>query len=126
MKVLIADDSPIVRERLADLLHQVAGVEVVAQAENGTRALEMMRSLQPDVAIIDLRMPGRSGVDLLGEVRTGWRSPTIIVLTNYCTPENREKCLALGADYFLDKSNEVEKVIGVLQELMQGNHGQRH
>lgn len=126
MKVLIADDSPIVRERLADLLHQVAGVEVIAQAADGTRALEMMRRLRPDVAIIDLRMPGRSGVELLGDVRAGRPVPTIIVLTNYCTPENREKCLALGADYFLDKSNEVEKVIGVLQELMKGSHGPRH
>ncbi len=125
MKVLIADDSPIVRERLVDLLRQIQGVEVVAQAEDGTRALEMMRTQRPDVAILDLRMPGRSGIDLLGEIRVGWRSPWVIVLTNYCTPENREKCLAMGADYFLDKSNEVEKVIAVLRQLMQVG-GRKH
>ena len=126
MKVLIADDSPVVRERLADLLRQISGVEVIGQAEDGTRALDLMRQLRPDVAILDLRMPGRSGIDLLGAVRAGREVPRIIVLTNYWTPENRDKCLALGADHFFDKSNDVDKVIGVLKDLVQASRSPKH
>jgi len=117
MKVLIVDDSAVVRVRLADLLLEVEGVESVAQAENGQQALELVKSLKPDVAIVDVRMPRRSGIDLLEDVRKSKQTLKVIMLTNYPTPENREKCLSLGADYFFDKSSEIEEVVNVLKYL---------
>jgi DNA-binding NarL/FixJ family response regulator len=117
MKVLIVDDSAVVRVRLADLLLEVEGVESVAQAENGLQALELVKSLKPDVAIVDVRMPRRSGIDLLEDVRKSRQTLKVIMLTNYPTPENREKCLSLGADYFFDKSSEIEEVVNVLKYL---------
>jgi DNA-binding NarL/FixJ family response regulator len=117
MKVLIVDDSAVVRVRLADLLLEVEGVESVAQAENGQQALELVKSLKPDVAIVDVRMPRRSGIDLLEDVRKSRQTLKVIMLTNYPTPENREKCLSLGADYFFDKSSEIEEVVNVLKYL---------
>ena len=115
MKVLIVDDSAVVRVRLADLLLEVEGVESVAQAENGQQALELVKSLKPDVAIVDVRMPRRSGIDLLEDVRKSKQTLKVIMLTNYPTPENREKCLSLGADYFFDKSSEIEEVVNALK-----------
>jgi len=117
MKVLIVDDSAVVRVRLADLLLEVEGVESVAQAENGQQALELVKSLKPDVAIVDVRMPRRSGIDLLEDVRKSKQTIKVIMLTNYPTPENREKCLSLGADYFFDKSSEIEEVVNALKYL---------
>jgi DNA-binding NarL/FixJ family response regulator len=117
MKVLIVDDSAVVRVRLADLLLEVEGVESVAQAENGQQGLELVKSLKPDVAIVDVRMPRRSGIDLLEDVRKSRQTLKVIMLTNYPTPENREKCLSLGADYFFDKSSEIEEVVNVLKYL---------
>ncbi len=117
MKVLIVDDSAVVRVRLADLLLEVEGVESVAQAENGQQALELVKSLKPDVAIVDVRMPRRSGIDLLEDVRKSRQTLKVIMLTNYATPENREKCLSLGADYFFDKSSEIEEVVNALKYL---------
>jgi len=117
MKVLIVDDSAVVRVRLADLLLEVEGVESVAQAENGQQALELVKSLKPDVAIVDVRMPRRSGIDLLEDVRKSKQTLKVIMLTNYPTPENREKCLSLGADYFFDKSSEIEEVVNALKYL---------
>jgi len=117
MKVLIVDDSAVVRVRLADLLLEVEGVESVAQAEDGQQALELVKSLKPDVAIVDVRMPRRSGIDLLEDVRRSRQTLKVIMLTNYPTPENREKCLSLGADYFFDKSREIEEVVNVLKYL---------
>ena len=117
MKVLIVDDSAVVRVRLADLLLEVEGVESVAQAENGQQALELVKSLKPDVAIVDVRMPRSSGIDLLEDVRKSKQTLKVIMLTNYPTPENREKCLSLGADYFFDKSSEIEEVVNALKYL---------
>jgi len=115
MKVLIVDDSAVVRVRLAELLLEVEGVESVAQAENGQQALELVKSLKPDVAIVDVRMPRRSGIDLLEDVRKSRQTLKVIMLTNFATSENREKCLRLGADYFFDKSSEIEEVVNALK-----------
>ena len=126
MKVLIADDSQVVRERLVDLLSDLTGVELVGQAEDGMQAFELVVRLKPDVAIVDVRMPRRTGLDLLRYVSKNPHAPRVIILTNYPTPENREKCFELGADYFFDKSSEIEKVVDVLKDLQQGISRLRH
>lgn len=127
MKVLIVDDSAIVRVRLADLLLEIEGVETVAQAQDAPRALEMLKTLKPDVAIFDVLMPERSGIDLLEDVKRIGQTFKVIMLTNYPTMENRAKCLGLGADYFFDKSGEIEQVVSVLKHLHQDSRGQeRH
>ena len=125
MRVLIVDDSAIIRVRLAELLSEVDGVEIVAQADNAYEAASLVRQLEPDVAILDLRMPKRSGLDLIEDVRNIAQPPKIIMLTNFPTPENRERCLSYGADYFFDKSSEIEEVMAVLKDLVQET-GTRH
>jgi DNA-binding NarL/FixJ family response regulator len=126
MKVLIVDDSAIVRVRLADLLAEVEGIEVVAQAEDALQAFELVKKLKPDVAIVDVRMPKRSGIDLIEDIKNIRQAPKIIMLTNYPTPEYRDKCFSRGADYFFDKSSEIDKVIGVLKDLQQESRGPHH
>lgn len=76
-----------------------------------------MRVLKPDVAIVDVRMPRRSGIDLLADIKNMQDILKVIMLTNYYTPETREKCFRQGADYFFDKSGEMEEVISVLRDL---------
>ncbi len=125
MRVLIVDDSAIIRVRLAELLAEVEGVEIVAQADNAYEAASLVKELEPDVAILDLRMPRRSGLDLIEDVRSIPQPPKIIMLTNFPTPENRERCLSYGADYFFDKSSEIEEVMAVLKDLAQES-GTRH
>jgi DNA-binding NarL/FixJ family response regulator len=125
MKVLIVDDSALIRVRLAELLTELEGIEIVAQSDNAYDAAELIRQLEPDVAILDLRMPKRSGMDLIGDVKSAPQPPKIIMLTNFPTPENREKCLSSGADYFFDKSSEIEGVMAVLKDLLQES-GERH
>jgi DNA-binding NarL/FixJ family response regulator len=115
MKVLIADDSQIVRERLAYLLGDVEGVEIVGQAEDAVEAEELSQALKPDVAILDVRMPRGSGVDVLRHIKRGNPAATVIMLTNLVDPEAREMCLSEGADYFFDKSIEFDKAVAVLR-----------
>jgi DNA-binding NarL/FixJ family response regulator len=126
MKVLIVDDSAIVRVRLADLLTELEGIDVVIQAEDALQAFELVKELKPDVAIVDVRLPRRSGIDLIADIKKTRQIPTIIMLTNYPTPETREKCFSRGADFFFDKSGEIEEVVSVLRNLQPGAHGKDH
>jgi len=118
MKILIADDSAVVRERLISLLTDLHGIEIVGQAEDAMEARNMAEKLRPDVAILDLRMPKGSGADVLYDIKKLNPAPKVIMLTNYPHPENRKKCMDGGADYFFDKSNEFQKVVSVLMDML--------
>ena len=120
MRILIADDSAVVRARLISLLADLRGIEVVGQAEDAIEARNLAEKLRPDVAILDLRMPKGSGADVLSDLKKLNPTPKVIMLTNYPHPENRKKCMDGGADYFFDKSNEFQKVVSVLMGMLPG------
>jgi DNA-binding NarL/FixJ family response regulator len=121
MKILIADDSSVVRERLKSLLTDVQGIEVVGQAQDALEARDLVEKLMPDVAILDLRMPKGSGADVLLDIKKLNPTPMVIMLTNYPHPENRKKCMERGADYFFDKSTEFQNVLSVLKVMLHGS-----
>lgn len=110
IKVFIADDSLIVREHLVTMLEELAGIKVVGQAENVAEAISAIRILQPDVVILDIRMPGGNGIDVLQTIKQDEVAPMVIILTNYPYPGYRQKCLQAGADFFLDKSTEFDQI----------------
>jgi DNA-binding NarL/FixJ family response regulator len=118
VKILIADDSLVVRDRLVTLLADVDGIEVVAQAKDAMEASSLAAEFRPDVAILDFRMPNGSGADVVRDIKKLNPTPKVIVLTNYPHPENRKKCIERGADYFFDKSTEFKKVVAVLRGML--------
>ena len=118
MRILIADDSSILRARLISLLAYLRGIEVVGQAEDAIEARILAEKLRPDVAILDLRMPLGSGADVLHDIKKLNPAPKVIMLTNYPHPENRKKCIDGGADYFFDKSTEFQNVVSVLRDML--------
>ncbi|MCL4301372.1 MAG: response regulator transcription factor [Anaerolineae bacterium] len=117
MKVFIADDSCVVRERLTTLLNEVAGIEIVGQAENVAEAISAIGNLQPDVVILDIRMPDGSGIDVLRQIKQNGAGPIVIILTNYPFPGYRQRCLQAGADFFLDKSTEFDQIPALFEQL---------
>ena len=117
MKVLIVDDSAIIRERLEALLSDVPQVETIMQAKDQLEAKELMHKLNPEVVILDIPMPGGSGIDLLREVKKGQQPPLVIVLSDQSHPQYRKKCTDAGADFFFDKSTEFDEVAEVLKRL---------
>lgn len=117
MKVLIVDDSALVRERLTTMLSEIKGVVVTGQANNSQEAIIAVSKFKPDVVILDIRMPGGNGIDVLFKVKKDKSSPVIIMLTNYPYPQYRKKCLDAGADFFFDKSTEFEIVAKVLKKM---------
>ena len=110
INVFIADDSLIVREHLVTMLEELAGIEVVGQAENVAEAISAIWKIRPDVVILDILMPGGSGIKVLQNIKQDGAGPMVIILTNYPYPVFREKCLQAGADFFLDKSTEFDQI----------------
>lgn len=118
MKVFIVDDSAVVCERLIGMLTELAEIEIAGQAQNAQDAIQSIRKLKPDVVILDIRMPGGNGIEVLKEIKKDKPAPLIIILTNYPYSQYRKKCMEGGADFFFDKSTEFQEVIEVLKKLI--------
>jgi len=117
IKVLIVDDSKIVCERLEQMLIHIAGVEIVGQARNAPDAIRFISESKPDVVILDIRLPGKSGIDVLKDIQAKKLPVRVIMLTNYPYPQYRKKCEELGADYFFDKVTEIEEIPKMIEKL---------
>jgi DNA-binding NarL/FixJ family response regulator len=123
MKVFIADDSREIRNRIVTMLSDLETIEIIGQAENVEDAINSIREINPDVVILDIRMPGGSGIDVLENIDKRNQVPVIIMLTNYPYPQYRKKCMDAGADFFFDKSGEFEKVIEVVSGISADSKG---
>ena len=120
IRVFIADDSHIVQVRLASLLHELTGVEVVGQAQTASAAIVEIQHLKPDVVLLDIHMPGGSGIEVLRSIKQGLLAPVVIMLTNYPYPAYRQRCMQLGADFFFDKSTEFDLIPAVVTGMRAG------
>src|SRR6056297_1814315 len=106
MHILLADDSRLIRKNLIKLMSRIEGVDQISEAEDVPHAFEQLRCNQLDVVILDIQMPGGSGLDVLSYIDEQNIDVKVIVLTNYATEYHKKKALELGAQYFFDKSNE--------------------
>jgi len=117
MKVLIADDSAIVRERIVTVLSDLEEIKIIGEAQNADETVELVHKLKPDVVILDIRMPG-NGISVLPKIKDIKHAPIVIMFTNYPYEQYRKKCMEAGAEYFFDKSVGIEEIIEVLNKLI--------
>jgi DNA-binding NarL/FixJ family response regulator len=113
-QVLIVDDSEQIRDRLVTLLSESDHIRVVGQAGNGRQALEAMRRLAPDTVVLDIRLPDTNGIELLKKIKAFYPDVKVIMLTNFDFAHYRQQCRRLGADYFLNKTLEFEKIVDAI------------
>lgn len=119
MRVLIADDSDVLVERLRSGLAALTGIEIVGHASNVADAAKEIRRAKPEVVILDIPMPGGSGIDVLKGLVEDELDRIVIVLSNYDHELYRKRCLKRGARFSFNKSAEFHKVAEVLQHLME-------
>lgn len=120
MKVFLVEDSPEIRHRLHAMISELDDVELGGEADSQDGALDGIVQGRPDVVILDLYLASGSGVEVLRQVKTRQAATWIIVLTNHGYPQYQEKCMALGADYFLDKARDFERLGELLADLAGG------
>jgi DNA-binding NarL/FixJ family response regulator len=117
VKVLIADDSTPIRERIVKLLTTLPDVEIVGEAIDGIETAVLVRKTKPEVVILDLQMPKLSGLEILPRLKEIEPPPVVVVLTNFSTSPLKAMCTRKGADFFFDKSTEFEKAIAVVEKM---------
>jgi len=121
MRILLADDSSLILERLNNMVSLNEHVEIVAQLKNGKDALEALRILKPDLAILDIKMPGLSGLYVLNEIRKENKSIIIIILTLYSSDYYRQLAIQFGTNYFFSKVDDFEKVSLIVAQLSEND-----
>lgn len=119
MRVLLADDSDLILDWLKEMLSVFKQIEIVATLKNGKEALDAMRLLKPDLAIVDLKMPGLSGLEVLKEIRKVDKKVKFIILTFYAFDPYRQSAVKAGVDYFFSKVDDTEQVLLVVKGLLE-------
>ena len=122
LKTYIVEDSPVIRESLIATLEELVPVDVVGTAEDESTAVQWLAQSHNrcDLVIVDIFLKGGSGLGVLRAAHALHRPMTLIVLSNYATPDMRRKCEALGASRVFDKSNEIDALIEYCEELAAG------
>ena len=110
MTIIIADDSPDFRERVRNMVLTHKNIQIVGEPENGLDVLKQVNEKEPDMIILDIRMPHMDGIQVLKRLKAQGSKTIICMLTSYPYPQYKKKCLALGADFFFNKSDGFGKI----------------
>ncbi|WP_254050928.1 response regulator transcription factor [Zoogloea sp. LCSB751] len=111
---MLVDDSAALRDLLAEMLAGVADIEIVGVAGSETTAIDLLRRLHPDLAIIDLELQSGTGLKVLAalhDLPPGADTPRAVVFSNHTHPIVRERCRMLGAQAFFDKSFQLDELL---------------
>lgn len=120
MRILIADDHAIVRRGLKQILDEEPGMATVGEAENGQEVLEQTRKSTWDLVILDINMPGRSGLDVLGELRHDYPNLPILILSMYPEDQYATRVLKAGASGYLNKQSAPEELLKAIKKIRGG------
>jgi two-component system, NarL family, response regulator len=120
IRLLVADDHPIVRQGLVAILNDQPDMNVVAEVSNGQQAIEQFRIHQPDVTILDLKMPEVGGVEAIDTIRSEFPTAAIIMFSIYETDEDVYRGLRAGAKAYLLKDTPCQEILEVIRTVSGG------
>jgi DNA-binding NarL/FixJ family response regulator len=117
IKVLIVDDQPRARKSLKALLSTCPRISEAHEASNGREAVQLVKELQPDVVLMDVRMPEMDGLNATRQIKALWPQVRVVVLSMYL--EYRDEATAAGADAFAGKGDAPDALLDILTVVMQ-------
>ncbi|HXF79351.1 MAG TPA: response regulator transcription factor [Usitatibacter sp.] len=120
IRVVVADDHGIVREGLKELLRADAGVDVVGEARDGHEVMERVRALEFDVLLLDMSMPGRSGIELIKQVKAEKPKLRILVLSMHEEHQYAVRAIRAGASGYLTKESASSQLVAALRKVGSG------
>ncbi len=119
-RLLIVDDHPLFRKGLEELIHSDANFAVCGEADNAAEAMEVIRKLNPDMAIVDLSLPGANGIELIKNIRAEFPSLPVLVLSMHDESLYALRALRAGADGYVMKHEAMANVIQAIREVFNG------
>jgi DNA-binding NarL/FixJ family response regulator len=120
MKILICDDHKIVRDGLRQILQQLIGVIFISEASDGTEALSLLKKDDFDIMLLDISLPGKSGLDVLQSVKEKWPSVNVLMLSMYPQEQYAIRAIKLGASGYLTKDTASEELLLAVKKVSEG------
>jgi DNA-binding NarL/FixJ family response regulator len=120
MKILLCDDQAVIRDGLEMLLNLEKDIQVIATAQDGAEAVELAAKMQPDLILMDLKMPGVNGIEATRQIRARFPNIRVLVLTTYDDDEWVFDAIRAGASGYLLKDTPREKIIEAIRGTMAG------
>jgi two-component system response regulator DevR len=117
IRVCLVEDSSLVRLRLAGMLGDLWDVEQVFEAATVAEARELLPRAKPHLVVVDMRLPDGDGLEVVAAAKLLTPRPAVVVLTNYGYDQLRSSCLQAGADEFLDKRTEFDRLPAIVADL---------
>ena len=121
IRVLLADDHPVLREGMADLLKQRPNMDVVGQASTGQQAVELAHILKPDVILMDIEMPMISGIEATRQIRALLPDVQVLILSGFDDEEYIRSALKVGASGFMLKTSSADQIAKAIEQIYEGN-----
>jgi DNA-binding NarL/FixJ family response regulator len=123
IRVMLADDHPIIRSGIRLLLEQAPDIEVVGETDHGSEVVPLVKELHPDVLLLDMEMPGKSGVDVAKELQESGAAVRVLVLSAYDDDEYIASLLATGAAGYLTKEEALNTIVDAVRGVARGEDG---
>ncbi|MFF6813986.1 response regulator [Streptomyces sp. NPDC012403] len=121
VRVVLADDQPLVRSGLRVLMADAPDIDVVGEAGTGAEAVQLVRDTGPDVAVMDIRMPGMDGIEATGLITAAAGATRVLILTTFDDDEYIYGALRAGASGFLVKDMALEDILGAIRVVAAGD-----
>lgn len=120
IKIVIAEDQTMLRSALGTLLSFEEDLEVVGEAKNGNEALQMIKNFKPDICLLDIEMPGKSGLEVAAELKRLNSSCKVIILTTFARPGYFERAIKAGVNEYLLKDGSSDDLADAIRNVMRG------
>jgi CheY-like chemotaxis protein len=121
VRILLADDHTAIREAMANLFRSKDSFEVVAQAENGRKAVELAKKSDPDIVLMDVSMPEMDGVEATAQIKNTDPDICVIGLSMHENEVTKEKMMAAGASAYFGKSTPLSKLVEIILEIQENS-----
>jgi DNA-binding NarL/FixJ family response regulator len=115
--ILVVDDSPLIIKRLLDMLSEIPHLGWIKQAGSYQEAAALIDEYQPRILLLDINLPDKSGIEILRSSKENHPTVKVIMITNQANEYYQKLCMKLGADCFIDKTKEFEKIAEIITGL---------
>ena len=120
IRILVVDDHPVVRRGLSSWIKIHAGLELAGEASDGANAVILCQSLQPDIVMLDLVMPGMSGIEVIEQIKDSTPDIRILVVTSFAEEDQIIAAIKAGAEGYLLKDSPPEMLLQAIQDIYRG------